>query len=53
MVTLIRKFAIILTQKQEEVLQELSKTCRLLYNHALAERTFLYETYNQDQGISK
>jgi putative transposase len=28
------------------VLWELSETCRLLYNHALAERKYLYDTYN-------
>ena len=46
MVTLTRKFTIIPTQQQEKVLWELSETCRLLYNHALAERRYLYDTYN-------
>ncbi len=46
MVTLTWKFPVIPTQPQEEVLWELSKTCRLLYNHALAERKYLYDTYN-------
>ncbi len=45
MVTLTWKLAIIPTEKQEEVLWELSETCRLLYNYALAERKFLYDTY--------
>ncbi len=42
MVTLTKKFSIKLTKKQEQVLWELAETCRLLYNHALAERKFLY-----------
>ncbi|MFX1507076.1 MAG: RNA-guided endonuclease InsQ/TnpB family protein [Promethearchaeota archaeon] len=46
MVTLTRKFTVIPTQQQEKVLRELSETCRLLYNHALAERKYLYDTYN-------
>ncbi|MFX0052755.1 MAG: RNA-guided endonuclease InsQ/TnpB family protein [Candidatus Hermodarchaeota archaeon] len=46
MVTLTRKFTIIPTKPQVEVLWELSETCRLLYNHALAERKFLYDSYN-------
>ncbi|MFX0205616.1 MAG: RNA-guided endonuclease InsQ/TnpB family protein [Candidatus Hodarchaeota archaeon] len=46
MVTLTRKFTIIPTKSQKEVLWELSETCRLLYNHALAERKFLYDSYN-------
>jgi putative transposase len=45
MVTLTRKFSIKPTQKQEHVLWELAETCRLLYNHALAERKFLYNSY--------
>ena len=46
MVTLTRKFTVIPTQRQEKLLWELSETCRLLYNHALAERKFLYNTYS-------
>ncbi|MFX1286818.1 MAG: RNA-guided endonuclease InsQ/TnpB family protein [Promethearchaeota archaeon] len=46
MVTLTWKFTVIPTYKQEEVLRELSETCRLLYNHALAERKYLYDTHN-------
>ncbi len=46
MVTLTSKFTVIPTQQQEDVLWELSETCRLLYNHALAERRFLYDTYH-------
>ncbi|MFX1285550.1 MAG: RNA-guided endonuclease InsQ/TnpB family protein [Promethearchaeota archaeon] len=47
MVPLTWKFTVIPTPQQEEVLRELSETCRLLYNHALAERKYLYDTYNQ------
>ncbi len=47
MVTLTRKFTVIPDQQQSEVLWELSETCRLLYNHALAERKFLYDSYNK------
>ncbi|MHA2244912.1 MAG: helix-turn-helix domain-containing protein, partial [Candidatus Hodarchaeales archaeon] len=46
MVILTWKFTVIPTQQQEEVLWELSETCRLLYNHALAERKYLYDNYN-------
>ncbi len=46
MVTLTRKFVIKLCQQQEAVLWELAETCRLLYNHALAERKYLYKNYN-------
>lgn len=46
MVTLTRKFLVNPTQQQEEVLWELAETCRLLYNHALAERKYLYDAYN-------
>ncbi|MFX0184518.1 MAG: RNA-guided endonuclease InsQ/TnpB family protein [Candidatus Hodarchaeota archaeon] len=46
MVTLTWKFTVIPTQQQEEVLWKLSETCRLLYNYALAERKYLYDTYN-------
>ncbi|MHA1947290.1 MAG: RNA-guided endonuclease InsQ/TnpB family protein [Candidatus Hodarchaeales archaeon] len=45
MVTLTKKFSIKPTKKQENLLWELSETCRLLYNHALAERKFLYNNY--------
>ncbi len=45
MVTLTKKFSIKPTKKQEPVLWELAETCRLLYNHALAERKFLYTSY--------
>ncbi|MHA2165620.1 MAG: RNA-guided endonuclease InsQ/TnpB family protein [Candidatus Hodarchaeales archaeon] len=45
MVTLTKKFSIKLTKKQDKLLWELSETCRLLYNHALAERRFLYNSY--------
>jgi putative transposase len=45
MVTLAKKFSIKTTKKQEQVLWELAETCRLLYNHALAERKFLYNSY--------
>ncbi len=34
------------TKAQVKVLGELAEKCRLLYNFALAERKFLYETYN-------
>ncbi|MFX0208059.1 MAG: helix-turn-helix domain-containing protein [Candidatus Hodarchaeota archaeon] len=44
MVTLTRKFTVIPSHQQEKILWELSETCRLLYNHALAERKFLYDT---------
>ena len=46
MVTLTWKFTVIPTQQQAEVLWELSETCRLLYTHALAERKYVYDTYN-------
>ncbi len=45
MVTLTKKFAIKPTKNQEQILWELAETCRLLYNHALAERKYLYEAY--------
>ncbi len=45
MVLLTRKFTINPTKKQQKILWELAETCRLLYNHALAERQFLYESY--------
>jgi len=45
MVLLTRKFRIHPTQSQEELLWNLSETCRLLYNQALAERRYLYEMY--------
>ena len=45
MVTLTKKFSIKTTKKQEQVLWELAETCRLLYNHAIAERKFCYNTY--------
>ncbi|MHA1542840.1 MAG: RNA-guided endonuclease InsQ/TnpB family protein [Candidatus Hodarchaeales archaeon] len=45
MVTLTKKFSIKTTKKQEQVLWELAETCRLLYNHALAERKFLFNSY--------
>ena len=45
MVTLTKKFSIKPTKKQEQVMWELAETCRLLYNHALAERKFLYNSY--------
>ncbi|MFX0183970.1 MAG: helix-turn-helix domain-containing protein [Candidatus Hodarchaeota archaeon] len=44
--TLTWKFTVIPILQQEAVLWELSETCRLLYNHALAKRKFLYDTYN-------
>lgn len=46
MVTLTKKFRVIPIKQQEEVLWELSETCRILYNHALAEREYLYDNYN-------
>ncbi len=46
MVLLTWKFRINPTNKQEELLWELSETCRVLYNHALIERRFLYDAYN-------
>ncbi|MHA2166081.1 MAG: RNA-guided endonuclease InsQ/TnpB family protein [Candidatus Hodarchaeales archaeon] len=46
MVTLTKKFSIKPTKNQERLLWELAETCRLLYNHALAERKFLYNSYN-------
>lgn len=45
MVTLTKKIIIKTARKQEIVLWEIAETCRLLYNHALAERKFLYDTY--------
>ena len=45
MVLLTWKFRINPTNKQEELLWELSETCRVLYNHALDERRFLYDVY--------
>jgi hypothetical protein len=45
MVTLTRKFTVIPSQQQEQVLWDLSKTCLVLYNHALAERKYLYNSY--------
>jgi putative transposase len=45
MILLTRKFTITPTKKQQKVLWELAETCRLLYNHALAERQFLYDSY--------
>jgi hypothetical protein len=45
MVLLTRKIIIYPTKKQQIVLWELAETCRLLYNHALAERQFLYNSY--------
>ncbi|MHA2216600.1 MAG: helix-turn-helix domain-containing protein [Candidatus Hodarchaeales archaeon] len=45
MVTLTKKFLIKPTKKQKDLLWELAETCRLLYNHALAERRFLYTSY--------
>jgi putative transposase len=45
MSVLTQKVAINPTVEQQQVLQELSETCRLLYNHALAERKFLYTNY--------
>jgi putative transposase len=45
MVLLTWKLRINPTNKQEELLWELSETCRLLYNHALVERRFLYDAY--------
>jgi putative transposase len=45
MVTLTKKFSIRPTKKQECTMWELAETCRLLYNHALAERKFLYNAY--------
>ncbi|MHA2305599.1 MAG: RNA-guided endonuclease InsQ/TnpB family protein [Candidatus Hodarchaeales archaeon] len=46
MVLLTWKFGINPTNKQEELLWELSETCRVLYNHALIERRYLYDAYN-------
>ncbi len=46
MVLLTWKFTINPSKKQEEILWELSETCRVLYNHALDERKFLYDAYN-------
>jgi putative transposase len=46
MVTLTKKFSIKPTRRQKQLLWELAETCRLLYNHALAERKFLYNSYN-------
>ena len=45
MVLLTRKFTINPTKKQQKILWELAEACRLLYNHALAERQFLYASY--------
>ncbi len=45
MVLLTRKFTINPTKKQQKILWELAEACRLLYNHALAERQFLYDSY--------
>ena len=45
MVILTKKFSIKPTEKQERILWELAETCRLLYNHALAERKFLFTSY--------
>jgi len=45
MVLLTWKIRINPSKKQEELLWELSNTCRLLYNQALTERKYLYETY--------
>jgi len=46
MVLLTWKVRINPTKKQEELLWELSETCRILYNQALIERKYLYDTYN-------
>jgi putative transposase len=46
MVLLTWKFRINPTKKHEELLWELSDSCRVLYNHALVERRFLYDAYN-------
>ena len=45
MVTLTKKIKINISNNQERLLWELSESCRLLYNHALAERKFLYDNY--------
>ena len=45
MVLLTWKFRINPSKKQEELLWKLSETCRILYNHALDERKFLYDAY--------
>jgi putative transposase len=45
MVMLTRKFAINPTKDQVGTLCELANVCRLLYNHALAERKFFYDNY--------
>ncbi|MFX0204506.1 MAG: RNA-guided endonuclease InsQ/TnpB family protein [Candidatus Hodarchaeota archaeon] len=38
--------------EQQQVLWELSETCRLLYNHALAERKLFYESYQLSLSYS-
>ena len=45
MITLTKKFSINPTKKQKRILWELAETCRLLYNHALAEREYYYKNY--------
>ena len=56
MVILTQKFRIHPTPQQEKILWDLAETCRLLYNHALAERKYLYQahnhlvTYNEQQN---
>ncbi len=42
---LTRKILIRPTAEQEAVLWELAECCRLVYNHALFERKFVYENY--------
>ncbi|MFX0064107.1 MAG: RNA-guided endonuclease InsQ/TnpB family protein [Candidatus Hermodarchaeota archaeon] len=45
---LTRKILIQPTAEQEAVLWELAECCRLVYNHALFERKFVYENYGVD-----
>ncbi|MFX0050108.1 MAG: RNA-guided endonuclease InsQ/TnpB family protein [Candidatus Hodarchaeota archaeon] len=42
---LTRRFTINPTKEQVSTLCELANVCRLLYNHALAERKFFYDNY--------
>lgn len=47
---LMRKLPISPTAEQEAVLWELAECCRLVYNHALFERKFVYEHMDRDQN---